>query len=58
LSRVGERQPIQLQQDIKKEFDQLHSELRATLHEPELTQSACVGYLIRHYRENSQRQQV
>jgi hypothetical protein len=58
LSRTGERQPIQLQPSVKKDFDEIHGELRATLHEPELTQSACVGYLIRHYRENSQRQQV
>lgn len=54
----GRRQPIQLQPDIKEEFDAIHKELRATLHDPELTQSACVHHLISSYRDQAQSQRV
>jgi hypothetical protein len=43
---------------VKREFDEVHGELRTTLHDPEMTQSACVSYLIRSYRNGAQRQQV
>lgn len=58
MDKSESRQPIQLQPKIKKEFDEIHGELRTTLHDPEMTQSACVEYLIRSYRNGSQRQQV
>jgi hypothetical protein len=43
---------------VKEEFDKVHGELRTTLHDPEMTQSACVKYLIETYRSGAQRQQV
>jgi hypothetical protein len=58
LDKSESRQPIQLQPDVKEEFDKVHGELRTTLHDPEMTQSACVHHLIETYRNGSQRQQV
>jgi len=58
LDKSESRQPIQLQPDVKEEFDKVHGELRTTLHDPEMTQSACVGFLIKTYRSLAQRQQV
>lgn len=58
MDKSESRQPIQLQPSVKEEFDKVHGELRTTLHDPEMTQSACVKYLIETYRNGSQRQQV
>lgn len=43
---------------MKKEFDKIHGELRETLHDDELTQSAAIKYLIVSYREHAQPQRV
>jgi len=58
LRQIPTRQPIQLQPEVKKEFDELHAELIVTLHNNEITQSSVISYLIRFYRENSQKKQV
>lgn len=58
MDKSESRQPIQLQSDVKKEFDKIHGELRETLHDDELTQSAAIKYLIVSYREHAQPQRV
>lgn len=58
LERNMRRQPIQLQPDVKQELDKVRVELMATLHGTKITQSSAISYLIRFYRENSQKQQV
>jgi len=57
-SKPEGRQPIQLQPDVKIEFDKIHAELREALHDMDLTQSAAVDHLIKAYRLNAHRQQV